>query len=89
MWWGASTSLASPGSAPPQAKMLKLAQEHFGLAHKLLTVSNRTTRVLEYLYLFDRVVDTDLFAFALVTSWWSRGAASPETTQSYSLRQSK
>jgi len=57
---GASTSLASPGSAPPQAKMLKLAQEHFGLAHKLLTVSNRTTRVLEYLYLFDRVVDTDL-----------------------------
>ena len=38
---GASTSLASPGSGPPQAEKLKLAQEHFGLAHKLLTVSSR------------------------------------------------
>ena len=38
---GASTSLASLGSAPPQAKMLKLAQEHFGLAHKILMISSQ------------------------------------------------
>ena len=38
---GTNTSLASPGGAPPQAEKLKLAQEHFGLAHKLLTVSSR------------------------------------------------
>ena len=45
---GPSTSLASPGSGPPQAEKLKLAQEHFGLAHKLLTVSSQTTRVLVF-----------------------------------------
>ena len=45
---GTSTSLASPGGAPPQAEKIKLAQEHFGLAHKVLMVSSRW---LEYLYL--------------------------------------
>ena len=38
---GASTSFASPGSALPQEEKLKLA-------HKLLTISNRTIRVLVF-----------------------------------------
>ena len=38
---GTSTFLASWGGAPPQAEKLKLAQEHFGLAHKLSMVSSR------------------------------------------------
>ena len=38
---GTSTSLASPGGAPPQVEKIKLVQEHFGLARKLLMVSSR------------------------------------------------
>ena len=45
---GSNTSLAPSGGAPPQVDKIKLAQEHFGLAHKLLMVSSRW---LEYLYL--------------------------------------
>ena len=45
---GSNTSLAPSGGAPPQVDKIKLAQEHFGLAHKLLVVSNRW---LEYLNL--------------------------------------
>ena len=38
---GTNTSLAPSGSAPPQVDKIKLAQEHFGLVHKLLMVSSR------------------------------------------------
>ena len=38
---GSNTSLAPSGGAPPQVDKIKLAQEHFGLAHKLLMVSIR------------------------------------------------
>ena len=38
---GTNTSLASPGGAPPQVEKIKLVQEHFGLARKLLMVSSR------------------------------------------------
>ena len=46
----ATTSLVSSGCALPQVKLK--------LAHKLLIVSSRITRVL--VFLLDRVVDTDL-----------------------------
>ena len=38
---GTNTSLASAGGTPPQEEKLRLAQEHFGLAHKLLIVSSQ------------------------------------------------
>ena len=53
----ANTSLASLGGGLPQEEKLKLA-------HKLFTVSSRTSRVL--MCLFDRVADIDLFFFILL-----------------------
>ena len=49
----ASTSLVSSGSVLPQEKLK--------LAHKLLSVSSRITRVL--VLLLDQVIDTDLCIF--------------------------
>ena len=49
----ATTSLVSSGSALPQEKIK--------LAHKLLSVSSRITRVL--VLLLDQVIDTDLCIF--------------------------
>ena len=36
---GTKTSIAPSGSATPQVDRTKLAQEYFGIAHKLLMVS--------------------------------------------------